>query len=182
MVKGLFYGGGTAQLRSQLIGSATCVIVVTSVALLVMYAIRSIRGSWNLRVSKEGELYGLDLHEHGISAYPEYVISAFAAPAGMGAATVGPEIRAATHPSDGKPRFSLIVEGPSKTELAKVWADLCSTTNTASSDFKTIYPFLTTVEGNRFRFRGGDPETMRASLDKLLKARLTQNFTARVET
>ena len=25
----------------------------------------------------------MDLHEHGISAYPEYVISALAAPAGM---------------------------------------------------------------------------------------------------
>jgi Amt family ammonium transporter len=28
-----------------------------------------------LRISAEGENYGLDLHEHGISAYPEYVIS-----------------------------------------------------------------------------------------------------------
>jgi hypothetical protein len=36
-----------------------------------------------LRVSEEGELYGLDLHEHGISAYPEYVISALGAPGGM---------------------------------------------------------------------------------------------------
>jgi Amt family ammonium transporter len=36
-----------------------------------------------LRVTKEGEGYGLDLHEHGISAYPEYVISALAAPGGM---------------------------------------------------------------------------------------------------
>ena len=36
-----------------------------------------------LRVSAEGEVYGLDLHEHGISAYPEYVISALNAPAGM---------------------------------------------------------------------------------------------------
>jgi ammonium transporter, Amt family len=36
-----------------------------------------------LRVTKEGESYGLDLHEHGISAYPEYVISALAAPGGM---------------------------------------------------------------------------------------------------
>ena len=35
-----------------------------------------------LRVSEEGELYGLDLHEHGIPAYPEYVISSLAAPAG----------------------------------------------------------------------------------------------------
>jgi hypothetical protein len=36
-----------------------------------------------LRVSEEGELYGLDLHEHGISACPEYVISSLAAPAGL---------------------------------------------------------------------------------------------------
>src|SRR3954470_14105720 len=47
VVKGLFYGGGTAQLRAQLIGSVTCVVVVTAVALIVMYTIRSIRGSWN---------------------------------------------------------------------------------------------------------------------------------------
>jgi Amt family ammonium transporter len=36
-----------------------------------------------LRVSKEGELEGLDLHEHGISAYPEYVISSVVTPAAM---------------------------------------------------------------------------------------------------
>ena len=36
-----------------------------------------------LRVSKEGEQHGLDLHEHGISAYPEYVISSLGRPAGM---------------------------------------------------------------------------------------------------
>jgi Amt family ammonium transporter len=69
VVQGLFYGGGTAQLRAQLIGSATCVIVVLSVTLLIMYAIKSIRGSWNLRVSQDGELEGLDLHEHGTAAY-----------------------------------------------------------------------------------------------------------------
>jgi Amt family ammonium transporter len=69
VVKGLFYGGGTAQLRAQAIGSATCVIVVGGVALIIMYAIRQLKGSWNLRLSPEGELEGLDLHEHGITAY-----------------------------------------------------------------------------------------------------------------
>jgi len=68
-VKGLFYGGGTGQLRAQAIGSLTCVIVVTGVSLLIMYGIRSIKGSWNLRVSRDGELEGLDIHEHGTPAY-----------------------------------------------------------------------------------------------------------------
>ena len=36
-----------------------------------------------LRVSQEGEAHGLDLHEHGISAYPEYVISAMGRPAAV---------------------------------------------------------------------------------------------------
>ncbi len=42
-----------------------------------------------LRISKEGELEGLDLHEHGSPAYPEYVISALAAPRGSGKDIVG---------------------------------------------------------------------------------------------
>ena len=51
-----------------------------AVAMVVMLAVNAT--GW-LRVSEEGELYGLDLHEHGISAYPEYVISALGAPSGM---------------------------------------------------------------------------------------------------
>ena len=68
-VKGLFYGGGADQLKAQFVGSLTCVIVVTGVALIVMLAIRQIRGSWNLRVEKDGELEGLDIFEHGTPAY-----------------------------------------------------------------------------------------------------------------
>ena len=36
-----------------------------------------------LRLPSDMEAYGMDLHEHGISAYPEYVISALGAPGGM---------------------------------------------------------------------------------------------------
>jgi Amt family ammonium transporter len=35
-----------------------------------------------LRVTKEVEQYGLDLHEHGIPAYPEYVLSSGGSPGG----------------------------------------------------------------------------------------------------
>ncbi len=84
---GLFYGGGFKLLAAQAIGSTVVTAATFAVALTVMYLVH-LTGA--LRVSMEGELYGLDLHEHGISAYPEYVISGLAAPSGMGADTVAP--------------------------------------------------------------------------------------------
>jgi Amt family ammonium transporter len=68
-VEGLFYGGGGDQLMAQIVGSLTCIVVVSSVALAVMFGLRSLKGEWNLRVARDGELEGLDLHEHGTPAY-----------------------------------------------------------------------------------------------------------------
>ena len=70
-VKGLLYGGGTAQLMSQVIGSGAVTIATLVVATVLMYAVKA---TGTLRVSKEGEMEGLDVHEHGMTAYPEYVI------------------------------------------------------------------------------------------------------------
>jgi Amt family ammonium transporter len=77
---GLFYGGGTTVLKAQLVGSAIITLSTFGVAMVVMLAINAMG---LLRISPEGEQHGLDLHEHGISAYPEYVISAMGRPAGM---------------------------------------------------------------------------------------------------
>jgi Amt family ammonium transporter len=71
VVKGLFYGGGIAQLMAQAIGSASVVSATLVASVVVMYAVKA---TGTLRVSKEGELEGLDLHEHGMVSYPEYVI------------------------------------------------------------------------------------------------------------
>jgi Amt family ammonium transporter len=79
-LKGLFYGGGTQVLVAQAVGSLIVTTATFGVALAVMYLVNAIGV---LRVSEEGEEYGLDLHEHGISAYPEYVISSVARPGGM---------------------------------------------------------------------------------------------------
>jgi Amt family ammonium transporter len=76
-LRGLFYGGGTQVLVAQLIGSAT-ITVSTFVAAFVVMKVVNAMG--HLRVSEEGELLGLDIHEHGISAYPEYVISRVPSP------------------------------------------------------------------------------------------------------
>jgi Amt family ammonium transporter len=79
-LKGLFYGGGLTLLKAQFIGSAIVTVATFAVAMIVMYAVNRMG---LLRVSKEGELYGLDLHEHGISAYPEYVITTLGSPSGL---------------------------------------------------------------------------------------------------
>ncbi len=67
-VKGLFYGGGTDQLVAQFIGNAAIGVGVFVVAMILMYAVKA---TGTLRVSKEGEIEGLDLHEHGGTAYPD---------------------------------------------------------------------------------------------------------------
>jgi Amt family ammonium transporter len=69
-----------AVLKAQMVGSLIITVATFAVAMAVMYAIKA---AGVLRVSAEGETYGLDLHEHGISAYPEYVISSMGRPAGM---------------------------------------------------------------------------------------------------
>jgi ammonium transporter, Amt family len=79
VLTGLFYGGGTKVLIAQAIGSATITIATFVSALVLMWVVNAMG---ILRVSKEGELYGLDLHEHGIPAYPEYMISPSAMPGG----------------------------------------------------------------------------------------------------
>src|SRR6202166_1507 len=79
-LKGLFYGGGTQALLAQAIGSAVITLATFGVAMAVMLAVNA---TGTLRLPEEAELFGMDLHEHGISAYPEYEISPFASPTGL---------------------------------------------------------------------------------------------------
>ena len=87
-VKGLFYGGGTTQLMAQAIGSFSVTAATLVCAFVLMYAVKA---TGTLRVSKAGELEGLDLHEHGMLAYPEYVIHGYS-PSLHHVASAAPEI------------------------------------------------------------------------------------------
>jgi Amt family ammonium transporter len=69
---GLFYGGGFKVLGAQIIGSAVVCTATFAAAMVMFAALKAVR---LLRVSREGELLGLDLDQHGSPAYPEYVIS-----------------------------------------------------------------------------------------------------------
>jgi Amt family ammonium transporter len=94
-LRGLFYGGGFTLLEAQVLGNAIIAVSTFAVALAVMYVVNAMG---LLRVSKEGEEYGLDLHEHGISAYPEYLISSAGRPEGM-PLDLGKDVPAAHAPS-----------------------------------------------------------------------------------
>jgi len=76
VVTGLFYGGGVTQLLAQLLGSAATCVATFAVSMIMMVVLKRIG---LLRVSRAGELEGLDLHEHGAAAYPEYVLVTSAA-------------------------------------------------------------------------------------------------------
>jgi ammonium transporter, Amt family len=87
---GLFYGGGLTLLKAQMIGSAIVTLATFAGAMGLMYLVKALGV---LRVSKEGELMGLDVHEHGIPAYPEFVLHE--SPSAHGSA----EASAVAHPS-----------------------------------------------------------------------------------
>ena len=73
IAKGLFYGGGTDQLVSQIIG-VVAVAVFVFVASTIMFAV--IKATIGLRVSEQEEREGLDVHEHGAPGYaPDVTVS-----------------------------------------------------------------------------------------------------------
>jgi len=66
---GLFFGGGLGQLWVQFIGVVAAGAYTLGVGLLAFAIIRAVMG---LRVSPEEEMEGLDIGEHGNSAYPDF--------------------------------------------------------------------------------------------------------------
>lgn len=66
---GLFFGGGFTQLWAQLVGVLTAGGYVFGVAIVAWAVLKVTMG---IRVSAEEEIEGLDVGEHGNSAYPDF--------------------------------------------------------------------------------------------------------------
>ena len=68
---GVFYGGGFKLLGVQALGVGAVILWVVVTMTIVFYIIKATIG---LRVSKQEEIEGLDIHEHGlVSAYADFV-------------------------------------------------------------------------------------------------------------
>ena len=165
-----------AQIKWQLIAACTSAVyafVVTGVLVLL------IDKTIGFTVKKEEEAEGLDIAVHGEVGFDF----------GGGALEETPgallEPKAATAPPNGplSKRFTVVVEGANVDQLVKVWGDLCKP-GAAPPDpsFKAVYPYFTTMSGNKFRFRGGDPVLLRGELQKLLTGILNTPVKTHVES
>jgi len=66
---GLFFGGGVKLLGAQAIGVIAVGGFTLTVAFAVWFLIKMVMG---IKVSREEELQGLDIGEHGMKAYPDF--------------------------------------------------------------------------------------------------------------
>ncbi len=66
---GLFFGGGLKLLGAQALAVVAVGVFTFIVAAVVWYVIKAVMG---LRVTREEEIQGLDIGEHGMKAYPDF--------------------------------------------------------------------------------------------------------------
>jgi len=175
-VAGLVYGDGR-QLLAQCVMAVACVVWSVAAGGLTFGLIARFVGPH--RVLPEIESAGLDIAEVGVPAYRELL-----SPLAASMRNVSEPRPAASPIAAGKNRFSIVIEGIDSATLISVWSGLCQAGSGPPSDeFKTVYPFLTTVTGNRFRFSGGDPATVKESLCRLFEGVLGgRSILAKIES
>jgi ammonium transporter, Amt family len=166
-----------AGLAAQLAVQVLAAVVAAGYAfLMTVVLVKVIDAVWGFALSAEAESVGLDRAEHGEVGFD------------LGGATLEefpevrpPEPRPALMPRDGVGRYTVVVEGPAQKELLRAWSKLCQAGAEPSAEFRAVYPYVTTVQGNRFRFRGGDRVLMKGHLQRLFQDSLGTAVHAHVE-
>ena len=112
---GLFYGGGAGLLLTQLLGVVAVGAFVFAASALLWWALKKTMG---IRVSREEEIAGLDIGEHGNRAYPDFVPAVESIdysdgrvkeePAPVPAAQAVPVHTATAAPADGSPKLTKV--------------------------------------------------------------------------
>lgn len=144
---------------------STVYAFVLSLALAILVQIITLG---NFTTTAEEENVGLDRTEHGEVGFDFGV-------AGESLSTSATtEPRAAKMPPGSK-RFDIVIDGIDNGGLMHAWNELCQPAQEGKpvdADFKAVYPYVTTVQGNRFRFRGGDAKMLAAHVQRLFMKKL----------
>jgi ammonium transporter, Amt family len=161
---GLIADQKAMQVVVQLI--AALVAVVYSFVFTVVL-VKGIDMVFGFALSPKAEGEGLDRHEHGEVGFD----------LGLALESIPEkpqqEPRPASAPRNGQRHFTVEVVGPSKADLLHAWSELCQAGPTPPpEEFRAVYPYVTTVQGNRFNFRGGDATKLAEAMKRLFQARL----------
>ena len=158
---GWLYDGNFSKLGVQLLAALMAVVYSFAVSFAL---VKIIDVSWGFCLDARSENEGLDRSEHGEIGFDLGPTMDLVPEAPM------LEPRPASVPPNGEKRFTVVVDGVNNGDLIHVWSDLCQTgAQPPSPDFTAVYPYMTTVQGNRFRFRGGDPNVIRESMQRLFR-------------
>jgi Amt family ammonium transporter len=127
-----------------------------------------------MRAPQDEEIVGMDLSQHSERAYGLVGGEAVVLVQSM-------EPRPADVPPVRRERFSVVLDGLDTATMTGHWRNLCQDRGDGTSEeFKAVYSNFSTVRGNRFRFRGGDPQRMRSNLETLFRS-VAPGAKARVE-
>ncbi len=158
--------GAPGQVVTQLIAALVSAALAFGLSLVLVKLVDILIG---FTTDADAESAGLDQTEHGEVGF-DFGLAFESVP---GTSAVTHEPRPAIVPPNGHTRFTVVVEGADTGALTHTWSDLCQTgAEPPPPQFRAIYPFVTTVQGNRFRFRGGDPKRMSENLRLLFQHKL----------
>jgi ammonium transporter len=158
---GAIYDLSVGQVGVQFLAATVAVVFAFAVTLALVKGIDVLFG-FTLEARAESE--GIDRNEHGEVGF-DLGLALEAAPEAPAR-----EPRPATVPPNGKRHFTVVIDGPPPRELLDAWSAMCQAgSKPPSPEFRSVYPFLTTVQGNRFHFRGGDPTLMREAMLRLFQ-------------
>jgi ammonium transporter len=164
-------GGSLRQLWLQFVAASVSAMIAFSFSLVL---VKVVDAAFDFIAEDRDEIEGLDRTEHGETGFDLSL-----ATEAVGQAI--PEPRAALIPPNGQKRFHVVIDGVPQGELMKAWSEMCQPDRQCPPEFKLIYPYMTTVQGNRFLFRGGDQGLMRDSLQKLFQNRINSQVRAKIE-
>ena len=78
-------------------------------------------------------------------------------------------------------RFTVALDGVDEATISNYWRELCQDHGAPPTpEFKSVYSQFAVLRGSKFRFRSGDREQIRGSLERLFK-KLSPTATAALE-
>lgn len=175
VIKTLTENGRAAQIGVQTLAAAVATIFAFA---MTVGLIKGIDAVFGFCLNPRSEIEGLDRAEHGEVGFDTHsVLEMVLERRWSGRSAV------AAPPEGFDRRFTVVLEGVERPELTTAWSSLCKAGDTPpSAAFLEVYPYMTTVAGNRFHFRGGDPQKFSSNLQTLLRERTgVPTVTARVE-